>query len=157
MSSANTEVTVIEDKNMTLCNDEALESMGDKKWDILISFDLPIDPEVYLKRLTFSNTYAVIIQNDDERQKLYAIENLLGKNLTPEVIAGFEVIKEESKYVGNDENGKAIFSGKTNDRNHRYDGTPRSDTEKRETYKPKKRGKSITVKSLKPVEKDDEA
>lgn len=137
---------------MTLCNDASLEEMSDKKWDIIISFDLPLDPEVYLKRLSHAETFAVIIENDDERQKLYAIENLLGKNLTREVIEGFEIIKEESKYLGKDDNGKAIFSGKTRDRNHRYDGTPRSETEKRETYKPKKKGKSITVKSLKPKE-----
>ncbi len=50
--------------------------------------------------------------------------------------------KKESKYIGKDENGKPIFSGKTNDRNHRYDGTPKSEDEKRESgrSKPHKSG-----------------
>jgi len=52
--------------------------------------------------------------------------------------------KKESKYLGKDEEGNAIFSGKTGERNHRYDGTPRSDDEKRENpkYKSKKQGGS---------------
>jgi len=52
--------------------------------------------------------------------------------------------KKESKYLGTDEDGKAMFSGKTGERNHRYDGTARSDEEKRENpkYKSKKMGGS---------------
>ncbi|NOQ31482.1 MAG: hypothetical protein GQ570_10195 [Helicobacteraceae bacterium] len=34
--------------------------------------------------------------------------------------------KKESKYMGRDENDKAMFSGKTGDRNHQYDGTPKN-------------------------------
>ena len=53
--------------------------------------------------------------------------------------------KNESKYIGKDENGKAIFSGKTGDRNHHYDGTPKA--------KPTKlTGKRISIKSLKKKE-----
>jgi hypothetical protein len=142
---------------MTLANDEVLQTVEDQKWDIVISFDLPTDANDYQTRLNHAETFAVIIENDDERQKLYAIETLLGKNLTREVIKGFEIVKEESKYLGKDENGKAIFSGKTRDRNHRYDGTPKSESEKREeaAKKPKKRNKSITVSSLKPKKSED--
>jgi len=52
--------------------------------------------------------------------------------------------KKESKYLGKDEDGKPIFSGKTGERNHHYDGTARSDEEKRENpkYKSKKMGGS---------------
>ncbi len=52
--------------------------------------------------------------------------------------------KKESKYLGKDEDGKPIFSGKTGERNHRYDGTARSEDEKRENpkYKSKKQGGS---------------
>jgi len=45
--------------------------------------------------------------------------------------------KKPSKYLGKDENGKSIFSGKTGDRNHRYDGTPKTT------------GRKINIKSLK--------
>lgn len=34
------------------------------------------------------------------------------------------------RFVGKDENGKPIFEGKTRERNHYHDGTPRSDAEK---------------------------
>ncbi|MEE8588287.1 MAG: hypothetical protein V3S80_02950 [Sulfurimonadaceae bacterium] len=52
--------------------------------------------------------------------------------------------KKESKYLGKDEDGKPIFSGKTGERNHRYDGTARTEDEKRENpkYKSKKQGGS---------------
>ncbi len=52
--------------------------------------------------------------------------------------------KKESTYLGKDEDGKAIFSGKTGERNHRYDGTARTEEEKRENpkYKSKKMGGS---------------
>lgn len=38
--------------------------------------------------------------------------------------------REPSRYIGKDENGKPIFSGKTGERNHRYDGTPKESREK---------------------------
>lgn len=38
--------------------------------------------------------------------------------------------RSESKYLGRDENGKPIFSGKTRERNHYIDGTPRTPAEK---------------------------
>jgi len=52
--------------------------------------------------------------------------------------------KKESKYLGKDEDGKPIFSGKTGERNHRHDGTARTEEEKRENpkYKSKKQGGS---------------
>jgi len=55
--------------------------------------------------------------------------------------------KAENKFLGKDENGKAIFSGKTGDRNHRYDGTPRDKYEM-----PKKVGRKINIKARKPKE-----
>ena len=52
--------------------------------------------------------------------------------------------KEPNKYLGKDENGKAIFSGKSGDRNHRHDGTPRDKWDA-----PKKVGRKINIKALK--------
>lgn len=59
--------------------------------------------------------------------------------------------KKESKYLGKDEDGKPMFSGKTGERNHRHDGTARTEDEKRENpkYKSKKQGDS------KPWDKDN--
>jgi hypothetical protein len=53
--------------------------------------------------------------------------------------------KEPNKYLGKDENGKAIFSGKSGERNHRYDGSPKSKWDA-----PKKVGKRISIKERKP-------
>lgn len=52
--------------------------------------------------------------------------------------------KKPNKFLGKDENGKAIFSGKSGDRNHRYDGTPRDKWDA-----PKKVGKTISIKERK--------
>ena len=57
--------------------------------------------------------------------------------------------KAPNKFLGKDENGKAIFSGKSGDRNHRYDGS------KKESYDaPKKVGKTISIKARKPKEEE---
>jgi len=55
--------------------------------------------------------------------------------------------KEPNKFLGKDENGKALFSGKSGERNHRYDGTPRNKWDA-----PKKVGKKINIKARKPQE-----
>ena len=52
--------------------------------------------------------------------------------------------KEPNKFLGYDENGKAKFSGKSGERNHRYDGTPRDRYDA-----PKKVGKKINIKERK--------
>jgi len=55
--------------------------------------------------------------------------------------------RKDNKFLGKDENGKAIFSGKSGDRNHRHDGTPRA--------KPTKlTGKKISIKTLKKKESE---
>lgn len=38
--------------------------------------------------------------------------------------------REPSRYLGKDENGKPLFSGKTGERNHKYDGTPKNGSDK---------------------------
>jgi len=55
--------------------------------------------------------------------------------------------KKQNKFLGKDENGKAIFSGKSGDRNHRYDGTPKD-----KYSAPKKVGRKIEIKARKPKE-----
>jgi len=53
--------------------------------------------------------------------------------------------KEPNKFLGKDDSGKAIFSGKSGDRNHRHDGTPRKKFDA-----PKAGGKRISIKARKP-------
>jgi len=52
--------------------------------------------------------------------------------------------KAPNKFLGKDENGKAMFSGKSGERNHRYDGTPKNKYDA-----PKTTGKVIKVKAKK--------
>ena len=55
--------------------------------------------------------------------------------------------KKPNKFLGKDENGKAKFSGKSGERNHRHDGT------KKEAYEaPKNVGRKIPIKARKPKE-----
>lgn len=55
--------------------------------------------------------------------------------------------KSPNKFLGKDEKGKALFSGKSGDRNHRHDGSPKENYDA-----PKKVGKKINIKSLKKPE-----
>lgn len=55
--------------------------------------------------------------------------------------------KALNKFLGKDENGKAIFSGKDGARNHRFDGTP-----KEKVPTPQNAGRKINIKALKPKE-----
>jgi hypothetical protein len=57
--------------------------------------------------------------------------------------------KAPNKFLGKDENGKAIFSGKSGERNHRYDGTPRDKYDA-----PKTTGKKINIKARKTKSED---
>jgi len=57
--------------------------------------------------------------------------------------------KEPNKFLGYDDNGKAKFSGKSGERNHRHDGTPRDKWDA-----PKKVGKKINIKARKAKDED---
>jgi len=90
ISDANTSTTEIEDKNLTLSNDNELAKMDKRQWDILISFDLPKVSENYMIRLAHTKEMALILNDEKEETRLYPIETLIGKNLPREIIAGFE-------------------------------------------------------------------
>jgi hypothetical protein len=54
--------------------------------------------------------------------------------------------KAPNKFLGKDENGKAQFSGKSGERNHRHDGSAR------DVNAPAKVGRKINIKAIKPKE-----
>jgi len=97
LSKANTTTTEIKDKNLTLSNDAELSKFQEEAFDLLISFDLPVDAETYMKRLAYTNTLALILVTEKEEPLLYPIDMLLGKNLPREVVPGFEVKKSTKK------------------------------------------------------------
>ncbi len=169
--------------NVTLKSDKELIENTKFQCDMIISLDLAENPENYIKRLSQTKTFALLLADDKEQQELYEIETVMKRTLTKEIISGFEPLsyiqaereaknlkerqlvntekqaerddkrarqqnapsskkREESKYLGKDENGKPIFSGKTRERNHRHDGTPKDASEKQFAPKPRDNAQS---------------
>ncbi len=153
--------------DISLYNDEKLKALEGEECDLLISYELPDSADIYLQRITHSKK-ALILLSEAEHKKLYPIETLLGRTFKQEQIKGFEVTEEvaqksnkktfqkkknSSKYLGKDANGKAMFSGKSGERNHRYDGTPKSDSEKISSKR--RKGKKISIKAIKPKKEQE--
>ncbi|QFR42410.1 hypothetical protein [Sulfurimonas xiamenensis] len=200
--------------NVKVFNDSELAELPELKCELLISYDLPSDPVIYISRLVKTTQNALILLDISEQKELYPIETLLKRVIKQEIITGFEYepvqkekkeqksfdkpkydkIKKEAKkseykpfekskyekpkknseksqnkdyekpkydkskkddkktnkYLGKDENGKAIFSGKSGERNHSYDGTP-----KNKYNEPKKVGRKISIKARKPKDNEE--
>ncbi|MCW8894549.1 hypothetical protein [Sulfurimonas sp.] len=186
----------VSEENVTILSDGELKDLT-KSFEILISYDLPATPALYINRLFCATEMALILLDAKEQKKLYPIETVLKRVIKQEIIEGFEYEEDQklkiaqkpiekpkeyefkkiyeekpkfdkpkrekasgdkakqwekkdkgqNKFLGKDENGKALFSGKSGERNHRYDGTPK------EKYgAPKKVGRKINIKALKPKE-----
>ena len=164
---------IIKDEKITVINDVTLGDSPELKCDLLISYDLPDKADDYIARLSHSNKSALVLLDPKEQKKLYPIEMLLGRTIMQDTVSGFELLSEDdmetkkshnnkdskntwakkekkvSKYIGKDENGKAMFSDKTRDRNHCYDGKPRDEAEKRANPK-RKNIRKINIKPKKP-------
>jgi hypothetical protein len=189
--------------NVTILSDDELKD-STKTYELLISYDLPATPTLYINRLFCATEMALILLDVNEQKKLYPIETVLKRVIKQEIIEGFEyeeikkmkIAKEKpvreyefkkeyddkpkreydkskksdkprksddekakqwekkdkskNKFLGKDENGKGIFSGKSGERNHRHDGTPK------EKYgAPKKVGRKIEIKARKPKKESD--
>lgn len=163
ISSANKKITIIEDKNLTLCDDAGLKDLEQKSFDILISFDLPSNAADYLERVPFAKEMALILVDEKEETALYQIELLLGKVVTREAIKGFgesveKILKDEKdkkfqqRRVGNENrtfSDRKTFSGK-----QEWDKRGASDSQKKEWGKPKKKSKIIKISADKKTKKD---
>lgn len=189
--------------NVTILSDAELKD-STKTYELLISYDLPATPALYINRLFCATEMTLILLDAQEQKKLYPIETVLKRVIKQEIIEGFEYEedqklkvaqkpvekpkeyefkktyeekpkfdkpkydkprrdddsgdkgkkwekkdREPNKFLGKDENGKALFSGKSGERNHRYDGTPKSKWDA-----PKKVGRKISIKARKPKEED---
>lgn len=198
--------------NVTILSDDELKD-STKTYELLISYDLPATPALYINRLFYATEMALILLDANEQKKLYPIETVLKRVIKQEIIEGFEYEEDQklkvaptkptreyafktdeeekpkydkskkdgfksdkksfdkpkrdyksddkekkwekkdkgpNKFLGKDENGKGLFSGKSGERNHRYDGTPK------ERYNaPKKVGRKIEIKARKPKEDSD--
>jgi hypothetical protein len=190
--------------NVTILSDDELKN-SDMTYELLISYDLPATPALYINRLFCATKMALILLDAKEQKKLYPIETVLKRVIKQEIIEGFEYEEDQklkiapvekpkeyefkktyeekpkfdkskkddyksdkpkrdnssenksktwekkdktpNKFLGKDENGKALFSGKSGDRNHRYDGTPKGKYDA-----PKKVGRKINIKARKTKE-----
>lgn len=187
--------------NVTILSDAELKN-STKTYELLISYDLPATPALYINRIFCATEMALVLLDAQEQNKLYPIETVLKRVIKQEVIEGFEYDedpklkvayktvekpkeyefkktyeekldsdkpkydkskrddrsddkgkkwekkdKAPNKFLGKDENGKALFSGKSGDRNHRHDGTPKNKWDA-----PKKVGRKIEIKARKPKE-----
>ena len=148
-----------EKQNLTIKEDTDIEALGDTNYAFVISYDLPNDPKLYIQRVSHATQKAVLLLDPQEQNKLYPLETLLKRTIKQEAIEGFTQMpkavakkeykpkeaprkeKKPNKYLGKDANGKAIFSGKSGERNHRYDGTP-----KEKGSNTKLTGKTINIK-----------
>ena len=227
----------LKNNNVTVFNDSELSQEVTKKYDLLISFDLPQSVKLYMLRILHVESEALILLDPSEQHILYPIETVLKRVILQEIIEGFdptpvveEVIekkfepkksfdrdnksfdrdkrkdtrgdksfkkewkprdnskpygdkktsydkkpyegskkpyegsksnddrkpysgtkKPKSKYVGDDEYGKPMFSAKSGERNHRYSGEAKSDSEKAD-YKAKQSRARSYDKDKKPWE-----
>lgn len=163
ISSANKKTTILEDKNLTFCDDTGLKDLEQKSFDILISFDLPTNAADYLNRVPFAKEMALLLVDEKEETALYQIELLLGKVITREAIDGFgesveKILKDEKdkkfqqRRVGNENrtfSDRKTFSGKKE-----WDKKGASDNQKKEWGKPKKKAKVIKISADKRPKKD---
>ena len=204
--------------NVKIFDDNQLIELPELRCELLISYDLPSDPAIYISRLAKATQSALILLDISEQKELYPIETVLKRAIKQETIAGFEYEpaqkekkeqksfdkpkydkpkydkpkkdskksdykpyekskyekpkrnnekpqnkdyekpkydkpnkdKKPNKYLGKDKDGKAIFSGKSGERNHSYDGTP-----KNKYNEPKKVGRKISIKARKPKESEE--
>lgn len=205
----------ISNKNVKIMEDRDLVKDKELRYELLISYDMPIKAIVYMARVSKATDKAFLLLDKSEQKELYSIEMLLGRAIKQEKVDGFEyaVIAKEynekpaykkmskdeirdeakkryeadtkeapkkvydkskddykskdfkkkdsnssdgtwakkkkapNKFLGKDDNGKAIFSGKDGERNHRHDGTPRGAYDA-----PKAGGRKINIKAIKPKE-----
>jgi hypothetical protein len=139
------DVTVPEDKNITLTSDELLAQMGELTCDILISYDLPDKAIIYMSRFARAREYALILLSAEDQKFLYPIETLQGRTITQEAISGYEPdfgiaveqkSKEEAAARRAEREAKAQ-SGSDRPRAPRRDDKPRGD---RPDFKREERG-----------------
>ena len=76
--------------NITLTDDSQILENPKVKCDMIISIDLPTEPQNYLKRLNQTQTFALLLADDKDQQDLYKVETLMGRTLTKELITDFE-------------------------------------------------------------------
>jgi len=164
---------VLEDEisfeNVKIFTDKDLIQNNKESCELLISFDLPNKAIIYDARLVHTSSNAILLLSKNEQVLLYPIETLLGRVIKQEIIEGYEEPKDEK-----DDDKKTHIKTMTKDQikevaKKRYEKStmPQEKKEyddKKPSYKksdkkpsfksskPKKKGRTINIKSLKKSE-----
>lgn len=121
-------------EGITLLSDEELAT-STASYELIISYDLPSDAEIYIKRVQKATQGAFILLDIEEQKELYPIETILGRAIKQESLVGFEYeVKKEKlfdkpKQITQDKKKPFVKSSYSN---------PRQDGEKKSFDKPKK-------------------
>ncbi|MDD3505996.1 MAG: hypothetical protein PHX65_05535, partial [Sulfurimonas sp.] len=139
----------LKNENVKVLSDTELSKLPELKYELLISYDLPSDANLYISRVIRATECALILLDISEQKQLYPIETLLKRVIKQEIIAGFEyeeqenmkiakpALKSKREYAFNpDADTKPKYEKKSSDK-PRYD-KPKSDDNKRKSFeKPK--------------------
>lgn len=86
-------------QNVIITSDETFDSIVTKEFDMLINFDLPLQPAHYLHRLELAGSYSFIILDPTELPSIYPIEMLIGRTLIQEMIKEFETLQSKEEKI----------------------------------------------------------
>ena len=135
--SLNEKVTIITDTQLS----DAIAS----KFDMLINYDLPQDPQVYLKRLELARVYSFVLLDPADHAELYPIETTLGRVLVQDPIKAFETT--QSKEI-------KIAKAKKEKKAKRYEEELKKEKEKKERAALKKLPPKRNVRKIAPKKEE---
>jgi len=87
----------VDSPNVSILSDKEFITNEDFSCEFLISYDLADSAQIYLARVAKATNMAVALLDAGEAKKLYPIETILGRVIKQEVIEGYEPAKEEKK------------------------------------------------------------
>lgn len=133
--------------NITLLCDTEIINEPEKKYGLVISYDLPSEADIYISRAAKALNEAIILFDADERERLYKIETSLKRAIRQEHIKGFEPqakpTRPKTPKTKKDTPKQKYIKGKKND--SKKEKKPQAD---------KKPQRKIIVKELKPKTKE---
>ncbi|DAB27787.1 MAG TPA: hypothetical protein CFH78_05615, partial [Sulfurimonas sp. UBA10385] len=132
-------------ENVTVLSDSELIELPELTCELLISYDLPSDADIYMSRLAKTTDSATILLDINEQKELYPIETLLKRVIKQEIIKGFEY-EEKQTIVIAQQKPKREYAFKTDAK----EKSERKPFEKPKYDKPKRDGEKS---ERKPFEK----
>jgi len=89
--------TLIAPEGVTVTTDATFSELGDTPCELLISYDLPENPLLYMLRLARAGETALTLFGESDHKQLLAIETLLGRAITQEQLPEFAPAAPEQK------------------------------------------------------------